>query len=879
MRFGSMLGFLFFCIVNILTYSSSLEEKELQDFYENGLITKEDYEILANNIQAPDGEYLYELRVNGELKSKVYKVRLKNRKNYFPLKEFFKDINFVNYTIQDKEKIIFYLGDILKEIKLTPTELKISGEKIREIGPEVLFYENNEIYLEEELFKEIFLKNLKIDNESYKMYMYLNFLSPDSIAIKLQRTKEEIEENKSENILSYTNDPQLFELGYLRTQFNQIFTRNKIDGDRFKKDWESSLEYQGAALYGQLTSTYDVRNQQFEDVTLRYNEIWDSHTLELGNYNVGGDKARELGLSFRKDKGYILTSNKTYIIKENVPIGSRVELLYMGFPIDVKDSENGVVEFLNSEIKGDREYLLKIYKPSGKIEFKKISTISDYNQQNKGQIEYNIDIKEDDESGKVRSDSKMYYGLTNNTTVGLGYKREVEKINDKYEYLESGKFELIYNNFLFNYPYILVAEEKRVFNNIYDEQNKRNTREKKNRIFKGQIDIAKIRLKIENENRDRYYSDKRKNSYSIEYRPLNALEFEYEYEKKEYYRDSDEKNSKFIASYSKSFKNILISTEYEKSLKEEDKYTLNMYYSGFRAFTTRWENRWENNGKDFETALTVFSSSNRLLDYTVEARYSEKNKDMVTFRFNLKYDNWFNFDSFVDKKGNQEYKVGIDRITDLKNPKEKIENIDSSRVKVITFIDLNNNNILDDGEPKIENVKVKIGNKEITTNKKGEGMFYGIPNHVTYNLNPTIRKPSFVIGSNKIEVKGRTSSTLIAYIPVKPLLTLTGIINIDSSLNKTAKEKIVMYSELLIKVKDLDGKVLDMSIPDEAGIFEISGLLPKKYYLEVSYLGATYNIGKLDEVIQLSYSNPMKNNLFTFNIFDNSIYLNKERYE
>ena len=204
----------------------------------------------------------------------------------------------------------------------------------------------------------------------------------------------------------------------------------------------------------------------------------------------------------------------------------------MGFPIDVKDSENGVVEFLNSEIKGDREYLLKIYKPSGKIEFKKISTISDYNQQNKGQIEYNIDIKEDDESGKVRSDSKMYYGLTNNTTVGLGYKREVEKINDKYEYLESGKFELIYNNFLFNYPYILVAEEKRVFNNIYDEQNKRNTREKKNRIFKGQIDIAKIRLKIENENRDRYYSDKRKNSYSIEYRPLNGLEFEYEYEKR-----------------------------------------------------------------------------------------------------------------------------------------------------------------------------------------------------------------------------------------------------------------------------------------------------------------------------------------------------------
>ncbi|MGL4511192.1 hypothetical protein, partial [Cetobacterium sp.] len=659
---------------------------------------------------------------------------------------------------------------------------------------------------------------------------------------------------------------------------NQIFTKNKTEGDKFKKDWESTLEYQGAALYGQLTTTYDIRNQQFEDVTLRYNDIWESHTLELGSYSAGSGEAREWGLSFKKDKGYIITSNKTYVIKENVPIGSRVELLYMGFPIDVKDSENGVVEFQNSEIRSDREYLLKIYEPSGKIEFRKINTASDYNQQNKGQIEYNIDIKEDDESGKVRTDSKIYYGLTNNITTGLGYKRELERINDKYEYLESGKFEVIYNNFLFNYPYVLVAEEGRVFNSIYDEQNRRDTKDKNFHIFKGQIDIDKIRLKAENENKDRYYSDKRKNSYSIEYRPFNGLEFEYEHEKKEYYKESAERDSKFTTTYSKSFKNILISTEYEKSLREEDKYTLNMYYSGFRTFTTRWENKWENNGKDFETALTVFSSSNRILDYTVEARYSEKDKDMITFRFNLKYDNWFNFDSFVDKKGNQEYKIGIDRITDLKNPREKIENIDSSRVKVITFIDLNNNNTLDDGEPKIDNVKVKIGNKEIITNKKGEGIFYGIPNHVTYNLNPTIRKPSFVIGNNKIKIKGRTSSTLTAYIPVKPLLTLTGIINIDSSLNKTQKEKMLMYSELLIKVKDLDGKVLDMSIPDETGIFEISGLLPKKYYLEVSYLGVTYKIGKLDEVIQLSYLEPVKNNLFAFNVFNDSIYLDKKEY-
>ena len=59
----------------------------------------------------------------------------------------------------------------------------------------------------------------------------------------------------------------------------------------------------------------------------------------------------------------------------------------------------------------------------------------------------------------------------------------------------------------------------------------------------------------------------------------------------------------------------------------------------------------------------------------------------------MNLDNFLDFDSMVDKEGNQEYKIGIDRITDLRNPRAKIKSMDSSRVKVITFVDLNNNNI------------------------------------------------------------------------------------------------------------------------------------------------------------------------------------------
>ncbi|MGL6153506.1 MAG: hypothetical protein ACRC0W_00025, partial [Cetobacterium sp.] len=223
-------------------------------------------------------------------------------------------------------------------------------------------------------------------------------------------------------------------------------------------------------------------------------------------------------------------------------------------------------------------------------------------------------------------------------------------------------------------------------------------------------------------------------------------------------------------------------------------------------------------------------------------------------------------DMFVDKKLNQEYKFGLDRIIDLQNPRKTIENMDSTRVKVITFVDSNNNDIYDKGERKINNVKVKIGKKEIVTDERGEGVFYGIPNHMIYDLNPIIRKPSFVLGSNKIQIKGRNSSTLRAYIPVKPMLTLRGKIDLDFKSSKNFSEKVEIYRDILIKIKNQEGKVVDMSMGDEEGIFEISGLLPGQYTMELNYVGEFYRIDYIRKRIDLDYKNGKSERDFIFNL-------------
>ncbi|WP_426709721.1 hypothetical protein [Cetobacterium sp. SF1] len=827
-----------------LTLMGQENIEDLEFLRGEGIITQEEYEILKGKTKILDGKYLYELRINGNLQSKIYEVIREKEKNYFPVFEFFKEIDFKNYS-QEEESIRCFLGEDLREVVISPENLG--------------FWRDKEFYLWEESFKEIFLRALRVDEENFKITMFLNFSSPREIENILERTKEKLQEEKNSKNLLYTNEGVFFEAGYLRTKIDKIYSKNENNSSKgFEDTWDGKLEYQGAFLYGQFLTSYDLKDRDLEDMKLSYKDLWKEHTLEIGNYSTTLRGPREWGVSFKKDKGYLITRNKTYIIKENVPIGSRVELLYMGIPIGVQDSVNGVVYFDNDEIKGDREYVLKIYGPDGKISLKKIDTTSDYNQQNKGQIEYNMDFREVSEGGKkVRGSSKVYYGLTNNTTIGLEFNRDVENIQDKYRYLDGGKLEVIYSNYIFSYPYTLVLGKEKSFTDIYN-RGKFQT--------KGQIDIKKFRIKLNREERENYYREKATEEYTLEYRPINNLTLKYEIENKKFYDERREENKKYSGSYSKSYRNFLVSGEYESSTLDREKYMLNFYYSGFRRFITKLENKWEDSGKNYETAFTIFNSANGKFDYSVELRHSQRDKSMITFKFNLQYDNWFNFDMFVDKKGNQEYKFGLDRIIDLQNPRKTIENMDSTRVKVITFVDSNNNDIYDKGERKINNVKVKIGKKEIVTDERGEGVFYGIPNHMIYDLNPIIRKPSFVLGSNKIQIKGRNSSTLMAYIPIKPMLTLRGKIDLDFKSNKNFSEKVEIYRDILIKIKNQEGKVVDMSMGDEEGIFEISGLLPGQYIMELNYVGEFYRIDSVIKRINLDYESGKSERDFIFNL-------------
>lgn len=851
------------------------------------IMSPEDYAIITNTYTQKEGKQIYDLMINGELRSKSYSVWYKNQNMYFSLFNFLEAINFKNYH-QDLKTgdITLLVGDSLEEIKISVKNNYINYpiEKLKLLKDDLIL-DGREIYIKSDIFKSVFLRKLRISQEEQKINMNLNFSTPEEINLRLKLTKNSLNEEKLKDEIIYKNKNKLLEAGYLRTEVNKIFTRDKnSEDDSFQDDWEARLEYQGAFLYGELNAEYDVKEHLLGDVKLTYDDIYNKHTLELSSFRYGDKGARENGIRFWKDKGYLVTGSKEYILTEDVPIGSRVELIYLGTVIDIQTAENGQVVFANRNIKEDREYTLRVYTEDGKIYEKIINTTSDYNQQNKGEWEYNFDIREDHASDRYRINAMTYYGLTDSLTAGAGYIKEPRTINNKYEYLDKGRGELVFSNSIKGYQYTLRAGGEKAFNNYVDDVTLKSTEDEYKYDLLGQIDFKDLRFKYQQENYGKYYYDKFEKVLSARWKPIKPLELEWEKVWKEKYRDlsySEEERKqegdRYRVEYSKSWKSLLLTAEYQKStlFDEEDEYSLNLYYTGFRTFTTRFENTWNEDGK-YETAFSIFSNGNDLFDYTLEARYSEETKDSLTFRFNLNYNNWFNFESEADKKGNQRYKVGIDRITDLRNPKANIRSIESSPVEVTAFIDMNNNDKFDEGEKIAKNIEIKLAGETKKTDKEGKAIFYGIPNRVLYDLNAEIKRPSLLQTPVPLKVEGKNTATIEAYLPIKPMTTLTGQINVAEMLGLSELEKMKIYENIIITIKDISGKELEVTMPDETGTFDVSGLLPTEYLIEVNYIGIDYSIKGINEVVQLSYIEKGKDgNLFVFNFDKEGIKLMK----
>lgn len=869
MKKGLVFAFmLLLCRLTVLSAEYTLQE--LNQMRDLNLISLDDYEVLKAELLQGSAvqENLYTLKISSKKLSNTYEVFWENGKQYLSVEDFFSAINFTNFYPK-KDGMEIYLGELLEKIELKSGKVIRDGKEIAVDGDYKRYIvKDGKTFVEREIFKDLFLSNLREDNQKSELNMELSFTPPIAINQLLDISLAKIERENEKQELIFNGKRELFNLGYLRVEAGNSWTRTEEDKS-YKSEWDSNLSYQGGLLYGEFQFDYDMKEKEFSNFRLDYDQIWKNHSLEISKSSFDSDG--EWGFHFYKDKGYYNIGG-TIVIRERVPVGSRAELLYMGTPIAIEDEENGEVIFSNNMIRSDRDYQLKIYYPDGKIVMKDIRTSEDYNRQQKGEIEYDISMNENAEEHGYTTDINFYYGVTDKFTFGAGINRDITK-NDSLQkdYMTTVNTEITYGDTLNGYSYTLQLNGERTLDRYYDDT-LRNLGDRNQWGYLAEVTKNKWRTKFEQTRYAEYYDEKEDNNFEVSYDVTNALRLDYNYSSTKYRTDkfgetkSKDKSSSVGISYDKTIGGILFGTSASFDLEDSknNEYSFNAYYSGFKSFTTRLENTWTNNGEDYEVSLNLYNNNlGGFLDVSAELRYSNIEKETFGLTFSMTLDSWFTFDVDGDEHGNNTVRVGIDRIIDLKNPKLEVDNMDVSRAKIITFVDQNNNNLYDKGEPRVEGVEVKLGTHRVVTDKNGEANLYNLSNGIIYELQPTIKKPSYTMGNNVIKLQSNFSSDVDVLIPIKPMMNLNGYVRLDKALGIKPNEIDEFYSNIIIQILDTDGKEIDLASPDNTGYFDISGLFPEEYLIKVYYIGDNYNILNLNERIKLKYD---EENGFDFDI-------------
>lgn len=808
-------------------------------------------EVIFFEDEGEERERIYTLKIRGQVYSYSYPVIMENGKYYLSVVEFFKAINFKNY-IQEGSRIVAELGRNLEKVEID----------FKKLDRKNYIYEAGDYYLVADLFKEYFLYDLRWNDNTFEVNMNTNFLIPDAIALSMETEQRKQEEEKNKPILIYKGKRELIDAGNLRINLQQDF--NNDTGSGSDRDWSGYLEYSGSLLYGILNTDYDLKEHELGDVTVTYSNIFEEYELEVGAYG----EYREKGLTFRKDRGYF-DNGRDYTIEENVPLGSRVELIYNGIPIEIENEEGGKVIFTNSLIKENREFLLRVYAPDGKIYERTIKINKDYNLQNKGEFGFDIYMRDEHDSNRVNSQWDIYYGYTDHLTFGFGFDQIPTEIEGQYVSIRNVNLQTIYGNMIAGNPYTLTYEFSKGFNmarSWYTTDEGKYSDRKYNNQHRFLIDtsIKKLDITYEQYENGKYYDTSREQYLDLDYDLLDWISLTYSYENNKYWDEPSENDYTYGVDISQSWKDFLITFNFEKNKAGETIKGLDIYYTQLKYFIVKVENDW-NEEDEYEGQLTLTNKSwSDTLDYSMKIKYTPDDKVVYTLDFKLKLDNWFEVGTYLEKNGRKNTYIGIDRVINLKNPKVNMNSLENTNIKVIAFLDENNNNKLDEGEERVSNVEVALGDDSVVTNESGVAYIYGVPSFIDYELKATSRRPSFNSNTNIIKVRGIGAAETEALIPIKPMITFYGMVDLEG-FSKYDKSRIM--NDLSITITNKERTFSKTIYADSDGVFFIQDILPGEYTFGLTYNGDEYDIRGDIKRLELIYNSENRGeNEYTFKL-------------
>lgn len=709
------------------------------------------------------------------------------------------------------------------------------------------FTSENSIYADlNSIQKKLNFKSINFDFSLLSLTLVPNFLLPYE-----QREKSKIErlrlDEKNQKVVDIDKETPsyLISPGFLKLNWDRYDFKNS--------EYNLDYEYGNQLLYGSFYINGELQpKNKINSGNLTYYDFWQGNDLILGSFsmitppfiNLSSDV---IGVSIRDEDTYMTRDGGITIIKGEAENAQIIELYREFALIDYIYPQTKNFEFRILDGILNSDYTLKIYYNDGRIEERKVFSLSDMDILQKGRERVSLQIGKNSDDGKKQGISHVYYGVTDNITLGVGAMELNSFQNRKYRFLQN---DILFNTNHKTYP-TLVS-----FRNYYENTERESSY---NIILEQKIKTYTLRYLqeryspyvFEETNLKKYHSlsigkNFEKNSFEM---GVNSKSF---FEKEEQYKSENI----YFSWYTSLFSPLSFSLKMEKDLYRGYDYNVfypSISYSGILSLIVDGEIGKEKAEKNYTQNYNIRLNKRDIkikdrvyLDFGVFTRYSSvSEKFRYGIAFTMKLDNFIHLEvtsttNISENKTRNTINSG--RVTKLFNLKSPLANIDntasvtSSWIYGKVYLDKNGNHIFDDGDIPLEKAEVLVENKGFFTNEKGEYLADGISNNSVLLVTVDRRSidPSYKNSEGEIRIKTRSSSALRLDIPVQPISYLSG--NIVLSEDFTEKQFMQNLAFITVTLEQ-NGEVIAQTDPEFDGMFIFEDVLPGKYSIKFNYLG------------------------------------------
>ncbi|WP_300390711.1 hypothetical protein [Fusobacterium sp.] len=751
---------------------------------------------------------------------------------------------------------LFYfmeLYDIEIDLKNRKIQGKIDNKNLNiSFSEEESFESEGELYVNIQVLKErLPFKNIEFDFSALKLNLEPEFTLPYEKREKgkLERLRLDSRKKNSNKKIDFEMPrklitPGLFKIGY---------SKYDIEDSNYKINYE----YSSQLLYGELYLDGEFRpEKKINYGNLTYSNIVENNDLVLGNFSLKAPNfidvnTKMLGVNFDSSDIYLTNDSGITIIRGEAKNVETVELYRNSFLIDYIRPFSEYYEFRIDDGVFNSNYILKIYYKDGKIEEKRVYSLSDINLLKKGKSRFVYQGGKDDEENHFQTVGKAYYGVNDNLTLGFGGMSLKSNNETEYKLFENDILLRVGNK---NIPMLIN------YKNYYDQTHKKNNYELEieQKLFSYNIKFVENRYaKIKNEDVD----IKQYNSLSLG-KNFNRNFFEIGVERVLKYdninEESKEKNIYGIWD-SSIFSPIYNSLKIERTLEGKNEkltYRPSISYSNYEDITIILESSFSENRLkkryDQEHLLRINLKKKELIkdslyaDLGANISYSnEREKFRYGFMFNIELDDFIYvrspLNTIINEDGKEKTQVGVEisKIIDLSNPKRKIKkdvSLNSSWIHGKVFLDRNGNGIFDEGELPLENVKVMVNNRYFYSDKNGNYVAEGFYNNEEVALTVDRKSIDPMMKNTKelLKIKTRRSSGAKIDIPVEVISMIMGnIVYTDEFTEKEFIRSISMVTVILEK----NGEIVKVIDPEFDGMYFFEDVTPGEYVIRFEYIG------------------------------------------